>query len=70
MGFEPTVHCCTPAFQAGTFNHSATLPHILQTFYLWLTRQPMNYFFINHSATSPCTSNEIEMGWTSIINMV
>jgi hypothetical protein len=26
MGFEPTVHCCTPAFQAGTFNHSATLP--------------------------------------------
>ena len=27
-GFEPSVHCCTHAFQACAFDHSATHPRV------------------------------------------
>ena len=27
VGFEPTVHCCTPLFESGTISHSVTSPN-------------------------------------------
>ena len=28
VGFEPTVHCCTPLFESGTISHSVTSPNV------------------------------------------
>ena len=27
VGFEPTMHCCTPLFESGTISHSVTSPN-------------------------------------------